>query len=317
MGQQQSTQTQTVRPIPKFVASFSKIAQFDRNYNPKLLLNPRILSIEKELGKGGFGAVYQVSDLSGQKYALKILLVKDPNILNHEIGSLSELSKFPRCMSDVVCYYDAFQFQFDTGEMAYGILTELVEGKNLDEYMISQGGGLSVDTVADIGIWLTQVLGKLHSLGYVHRDIKPQNIMIEMNMGIPSPRPKYRLIDFGLSCFLNSKLQKSNVECSSNISGTPNFFAPELLNGNFMSNIDKYYQTADVFSAGVTLYYLLTGKYPYNLLVPEMMYDPSSFQPLNSGNRCFDQIVNSMITLNPDLRPRMSTIPEIIRHCIQ
>ena len=123
------------------------------------------------------------------------------------------------------------------------LVMEYVEGKNLYEYMTTVTGPLPLQNVA---LFLNEVLGALsyvHNLKLIHLDIKPSNIMLSTTNSI-------KLIDFGIS--QDHKSIKSDKPM-----GSPIYMSPEQVDGN-----DLDCQT-DIYSAGITMYELLTGSSPF------------------------------------------------------
>ncbi|MBI5040541.1 MAG: bifunctional protein-serine/threonine kinase/phosphatase [Gammaproteobacteria bacterium] len=121
-------------------------------------------------------------------------------------------------------------------------------GATLKAQMIN-GHRFSVAEIADIGIHLLKGLGALHRLAIVHRDIKPDNL----HQGSDG---KLRILDLGVAASDGTALREINNP------GTPSFMAPELFSGGVCS------VSSDLYAAGVTLYNLLTGKYPYGEVEP-------------------------------------------------
>lgn len=283
--------------------SFSQTARFDQNTKPHTLLNPEIFRVIRTLGSGGFGAVYQVIDPAGHNYALKILFQANPEILSDEIKILSVISRSPDCQPNIVCYYDSFILNW-YGRLAYGILTEYIDGYNLAECMQRRESLMTPGEIMTIITWLAKVIYALHKKGYVHRDIKPGNIMIQRDGNL-------KLIDFGLSCYIGSNYQSfSHVGCRLNIIGTQKYIAPEIISHQYLQNPERYYKTADIFAFGVTVYHLLTGGYPYPTSGHQFGY-----KPINTGFPCLDQLIGLMLLADPNLRLTAEQIPAFIKQC--
>ena len=122
------------------------------------------------------------------------------------------------------------------------------EGATLQQ-RLDQGQHFSVADVAQIGIRLAKGLSALHRLHVIHRDIKPANL----HGGADG---KLRILDLGVA------LNPWTVEGARGNAGTPSFMAPELFSG------EPANQQSDLYAAGVTLYHLLTRKYPYGEIEP-------------------------------------------------
>jgi serine/threonine protein kinase len=128
------------------------------------------------------------------------------------------------------------------------LVMEYIEGQSLDQYQRTQS--LSWREIADLLARIARATAAAHARGIVHRDIKPQNIVIRRD-GVP------KLIDFGLSQMNDAWNQQ---EQPPGISGTLGFMAPEQARGDFT----EVGPAVDIFSLGAVLYFLLTGHPPYH-----------------------------------------------------
>jgi serine/threonine-protein kinase len=127
------------------------------------------------------------------------------------------------------------------------IVLDYVEGENLRTYLRSHRR-LSADEVLRIGVQLTEVLEYVHSQGVVHRDLKPDNIVMQ-------PDGSVRLMDFGIALRLASR--RLTFSHLTNAIGTPDYMAPEQVRG------ERGDVRTDVYAVGVLLFELLTGRVPY------------------------------------------------------
>lgn len=159
---------------------------------------------------------------------------------------------------------------FDVGEDEdiYYIVMELVEGITLKEY-ISKKGCLSVKEATSIAIQVSMGLEAAHKHGIVHRDVKPQNIMI-------STDGKVKVTDFGIA-----RAASSNT-ISSNAMGSVHYSSPEQVRGGYSD------EKSDIYSLGITLYEMVTGRVPFDgettvaiaiKHLQEELIPPSSFAP--------------------------------------
>lgn len=135
---------------------------------------------------------------------------------------------------------------FDVGddEGVYYIVMELIEGITLKEY-ISKKGRLSIKEATSIAIQVSMGLETAHSHGVVHRDVKPQNIII-------STDGKVKVTDFGIA-----RAASSNT-ISSNVMGSVHYSSPEQVRGGYSD------EKSDIYSLGITLYEMVTGKVPFD-----------------------------------------------------
>lgn len=166
-------------------------------------------------------------------------------------------------------------------------LMELVEGVNLAEYLKNRP--LSVDNAIEMGKFLHRSEAHLLHMGLVHGDIKPENILVYQKEG--EAGVDFKMVDFGsiVEIFsLNSR------------AGTPTFLAPERFGGSVIN------ESTEIFAIGVTLYWALTGKYPYGEIEPfqtPTFKTPKRPSKLNSTIPLWlDSILMRTIAVDPQQR---------------
>ena len=198
--------------------------------------------IIKTLGEGGMANVYLAHDtILDRSVAVKVLrgdLASDDKFVRRfqrEALSASSLSH-----PNIVEMYDVGE---DEGQ--YYIVMEYVDGKTLKQ-LLKVRGHLSVTEVVDIMLQLTDGMAHAHDSYIIHRDIKPQNIMILANGVI-------KITDFGVATALNS----TQLTQTNSVMGTVHYLPPEQANGKG-STIKS-----DIYSMGILMYELLTGMVPY------------------------------------------------------
>ena len=135
---------------------------------------------------------------------------------------------------------------FDVGDDdgVYYIVMELIEGITLKEY-IAKKGKLSIKEATSIAIQVSMGLEAAHNHGIVHRDVKPQNIII-------STDGKVKVTDFGIA-----RAASSNT-ISSNVMGSVHYSSPEQVRGGYSD------EKSDIYSLGITLYEMVTGRVPFD-----------------------------------------------------
>ena len=198
--------------------------------------------IIKTLGEGGMANVYLARDIIlDRDVAVKVLrgdLANDDKFVRRfqrEALSASSLSH-----PNIVEMYDVGE---DDGQ--YYIVMEYVDGKTLKQ-VLKQRGSLSITEVIDIMLQLTDGMAHAHDAYIIHRDIKPQNIMILSNGMI-------KITDFGVATALNS----TQLTQTNSVMGTVHYLPPEQAQGKG-STIKS-----DIYSMGIMMYELLTGLVPY------------------------------------------------------
>lgn len=245
--------------------------------------------IFKEIGRGGMGHVYLAQEeLTGRKAAVKILsaeLAQEKGFLlrfQREIDALSRLQhpnivRFLESGCENAHYYYAMEY---------------VDGASLEE-ILDQQGRLPWREVLAIAEQITPALRHVHDHGVIHRDLKPSNILRAVTGEI-------KLADFGIAkVFAAPHLTKTNA-----VVGTAEFLSPEQAGGKVVG------KRSDIYSLGVVLYFLITGRPPFtgrsyvdllhkhrfgqfdrpSLIVPELPPE-------------LDDLVCSMLEKEPDKRP--------------
>lgn len=195
----------------------------------------------RPLGSGGMGEVYLAEDIHlGRNVALKIL----SPIIDLDHDGLRRFDREAKVVStlnhpNILTIYESGE----EGPIKY-IASEYVEGETLADRLLN--GRPKVETALDIAIQITGALNAAHSAGIVHRDIKPDNIMIR-------PDGVVKLLDFGIAK-LSEPIKMSDLGTAPGmIIGTPKYLSPEQAIGK---DIDS---RSDIFSFGLVLYEMLTG----------------------------------------------------------
>ena len=210
--------------------------------------------IERHLGRGGMGDVYLVHDtIINRKAALKTIR-PDADLDAKQIIEMRQ--RFYReAQTAGKLTHPHIVTVFDVGEdlgMSY-IVMEFIEGQTLTAWM--KKGRLSVPQIKHVIYNAGLGLAYAHDNGVFHRDVKPDNIMI-------SKAGVVKVMDFGIARVMDSSLTKTG-----SVIGTPAYMSPEQVNGH------KIDGRSDIFSLGVILYELLTGRKPFKgESMPSLMF---------------------------------------------
>ena len=207
----------------------------------------RRYQVIEELGRGGMGKVYKALDKEvEEKVALKLI---KPEIAAEEktIKRFRNELKFARKISHKnVCRMFDLNKEGDTHYITMGY----VPGEDLKS-SLRRMGPLSVGKAVIIAKQVCEGLAEVHRLGVVHRDLKPQNIMIDREGNA-------RIMDFGIARSLEAK----GITEEGLIIGTPEYMSPEQVEGK------KVDQRSDIYSMGVILYEMVTGRAPFEGKTP-------------------------------------------------
>jgi hypothetical protein len=219
---------------------------FGGEKNTGLLEIPGFIA-EKELGRGGFGAVYQARrQKDGARVAIKVML-------SQAEATEDAVQRFKREMEvnrqldhpNIVRFIES-----GSHKGAFYFVMELCDGGSLMDVFNKNSGPLTPEQLMPNALKALEGLAFAHSKGFVHRDLKPGNILIHKGTA--------RVADFGMSkSFQLAGL--SGMSSTGKTAGTPVFMPPEqIINFKYVKPV------SDVFSMGATMYYLLTGAFPFD-----------------------------------------------------
>lgn len=233
--------------------------------------------IIKSIGEGGMANVYLAYDtILDRNVAIKLLrgdLASDEKFVHRfqrEALSASSLNH-----PNIVEVYDVGE---DNGD--YYIVMEYIEGKHLKD-LIKKRGKLTTSEVVDIMLQITDGMSVAHDSYIIHRDIKPQNIMILENGLV-------KITDFGIAMAMNA----TQLTQTNSVMGSVHYLPPEQANGKGSS------LQSDIYSMGIVMYELLTGKLPFR------------------GDNAVEIALKHLREPMPDIKEELPTIPNSIANII-
>jgi serine/threonine-protein kinase Stk1 len=274
--------------------------------NPPLPALPQVLAgryrIERLLGAGGMGSVYRARDLLheqfgeiGAEIAVKILgeafeESPDANALLYSEFALTRHLRHPGVMQ-------VFDFEVDAACQRAFITMELMHGLPLDRLVCERPLGLPWIELRDIAIELLDALAHVHARGVLHGDLKPSNVMLT-EQGL-------RLFDFGLGQAVEGVLPGLPTLSRDRIKAwTPNYAAPELLEGGPLST------STDLYAVACLLFELAGGKLPFQRLTAlearEKKLDRKLKNPKHLPKICWPALKTALA-----LKPKKRTIDAV------
>ena len=254
--------------------------------------------IIEELGKGGMGVVYRVHDQKiHEDVAIKIL---KPEIASDErtIERFNNELKIARRITNKnICK----MFDLNENQGLQFITMEYVPGEDLKSF-IRRSGQVSIGKAISIAKQLCQGLHEAHDLGVIHRDLKPSNIMIDTEGNA-------KIMDFGIARSTESKgITEAGV-----IIGTPEYMSPEQVEG------DEVDPRSDIYSLGVILYELVTGRTPFEGKTPmsvALKHKTSKPQKPQELNTQVPEVLNRLILkcLEKDREKRYQSVDNLLEN---
>jgi serine/threonine-protein kinase len=207
--------------------------------------------IQRELGRGSFGAVYLARHaVIGREVALKVLHPERatlPSVLERFLGEARAVAAIGS--PHIVQIFDAGL----TAEGKAFLAMELLEGEDLSQHL-ARHGRLSPSRAAELGREVCQALSAAHRAGVIHRDLKPANIFLARG---PDGRARAKVLDFGVSKI--ARPEGEELTMTGTMLGTPHYMAPEQLHSS--RDVDG---RADLYALGTVLYETLSLELPFD-----------------------------------------------------
>ena len=261
----------------------------------------------KKLGEGGMGAVFQaVNEAIERQVAIKVLhpeFAKVPEFTTRFFNEARAVNRIEH--PGVVQIGDFGQLPDGT---AY-IVMELLKGESMADKLEKTGGPLALSAALNYGAQLAETLSVAHSKGIVHRDIKPDNVMIVRDNSAPGGE-RTKLLDFGIAK-LTKEANATGVKTrTSAVMGTPHFMSPEQCKGG--KNVDE---KSDVYAFGVLLFVMLTGRYPFDgdgvgdIMGKHMFEPPPTVKSVAPEvPEVVSQLVGRLLAKSKEERPSMDEV---------
>jgi serine/threonine protein kinase len=249
--------------------------------------NYKIISL---LGEGGMANVYLAENqLLGSKVAFKLLkeeYVQHPNIRKRFLAEARNLAQMSH--PNIIKVTDLI----DAGDIVAFVM-EYIEGDTLEHY-IEHNGKLPNEEIESFLKQMIEAVIYVHSQGLIHRDIKPSNFMLTKGGAI-------KLLDFGIAKNTNDDAADYTKTGLMQQMGTPMYMSPEQV-----KNTSEVTKETDIYSLGVVLWQMVTGKKPYNsdtLSLPEIQVAILK-EPLPLTNSVWDEKIKIFCNKNLESRPK-------------
>src|SRR5713101_2676016 len=236
-------------PAPGLVATIDEPTVTER---PGTVIGP--YKLLQQIGVGGFGVVFMAEQQQPVRRMVALKIIK-PGLDSQQVIARFEAERQALALMDhanIAKVFDAGAT--DTGRPYF--VMELVRGVKITDYC--DENNLSTRERLDLFIQVCHAVQHAHQKGVIHRDIKPSNILVTVNDGVAVPK----VIDFGIAKATNQQplTDKTVFTAFEQFIGTPAYMSPEQA---VMTSLDIDTRT-DIYSLGVLLYELLTGKTPFD-----------------------------------------------------
>ncbi len=265
--------------------------------------------VDRLLGVGGFGRVYAGTHTSlGEPVAIKFLLslwVERADVrarFRREAVTLAKL-RHP----GIVSVHDFGEH----GEELF-MAMELVRGRGLDKVIEAEGPALPVLQVLH---WMDEILAVLeaaHGADIVHRDMKPENVML---LAAGDRTERIKVLDFGLA-LAQDTASRERLTASGTVQGTPSYMSPEQCRGRDVG------PPTDIYAVGIMLFEMLSGRLPFDapsmtdLIVKHMFVEPPTMRELGAPpdvTSAMESAVRRALSKEPSTRPSAAELRDLLK----
>jgi serine/threonine-protein kinase len=254
-----------------------------------------VYSIETVLGEGGMGVVYRAHDRARDRtVALKCLhmnLSGDAEIRRRFVREAKVLRAWSH--PNVVAIYD-----FVEHEHLLAIVMEYVEGPTLVQHIEKWRGRVPLEEIREVFSSVLLAMDDAHRAGIIHRDLKPENILVGRALGRPVPK----IVDFGIARILEG----TTYTVTGAFLGTCRYMSPEQVQRPQFAD-----HRSDIYSLGVTLYQLTTGRVPFDdgnhfaLMMAHVSQKPAPPSQHRPGiPEALDALILDALAKDPGARPQ-------------
>jgi len=270
--------------------------------------------LTRKLGEGGFGVLFAARDTAlDRDLAIKFLHPhhsSNTDVVKRFVQEARSIAKVVH--PGVVTVYESGEV-WGTGTPADGaafIIMELLNGETLTQRMKASGGRLAPATAMEICRQIASALEAAHRQGVVHRDLKPDNVMLVKDLALTLGE-RAKVLDFGIAKLATAA--PSGATMAGMVFGTPNYMSPEQCRSAADAN-----HSSDIYSLGCILFELVTGRTPFEggmaeLIAHHILTPPPIPSKLIPGlPPHIDDVIAAMLAKDPQNRPATMTVVEAI-----
>ena len=268
--------------------------------------------VVRQLGKGGMGEVYEaVDEQLGRRVAIKVLL-------KHYAQDADVTARFfNEARSVNVIGHPGLVQVYEFGQIPSGgayLVMEYLNGVTLSD-RLKEGGMLGEIAALQVALQLSSALAAAHEKDIVHRDLKPSNVMILPDPTLPGGE-RVKLLDFGIAKLGSQNASADQPKTRTGLAiGTPMYMSPEQCRG--AKNLDG---KADVYSLGVILYQMLSGRVPFDaegegaVLGMHLYEEPPPLEQVAPHvTPSVSALVHRMLIKKAEERPSMKEVEDVLR----